>query len=156
MYELSWFQSDGACLMEFIFNVAEKAKDFTFFRELAARLQQLPDSDWTEWEWGWLGEMARKTASYEPSERERQKLAQINSYAELFSNYDGLSVEAMVKTCHRYHLDFPEDDSEFIVELHRRQASTVRKRQLRRLVRLCAESGESVTMASANAHAEWA
>jgi hypothetical protein len=106
MYELSWFQSDGACFMEFISNVAEKAKDLTFFRELAARLQQLPDSDWTEWEWEWLGEMARKPASYEPSERERLKLAQINSYAELFSDYDGLSVEAMVNTCHRFHLDF--------------------------------------------------
>jgi hypothetical protein len=36
--------------MGMVSNVAEKAKDLTFFRELAARLQQLPDNDWTDWE----------------------------------------------------------------------------------------------------------
>jgi hypothetical protein len=125
-------------------DVAEKAKDPTFFRELASQLQQLQDSDWTEWEWEWLGAMARKPCTYAYSEKERQKLAQIHSYAELFSGCDGLSVEAMVGACHRYHADFPEEDSDFVVGLYRRKARTVRKRQLRRLVSLCAESGESV------------
>jgi hypothetical protein len=134
-------------------NVAEKAKDFVFFRELAARLQQLPDSDWTEWEWEWLGEMARKPSPYEPSEKERLKLAQINSYAQCFSGYDDLTVEAMVNACHCYHLDFPEDDSDFIADLHRRHARTVRKRQLGRLVRLCAESGENFAIDWSSAQA---
>jgi hypothetical protein len=135
-------------------SVAEKAKDLRLFRELAARLQRLPDSDWTEWEWEWLGEMARKPDTYAPSERERQKLAQIHSYAELFSGYDGLSVATMVTMCHRNHLDFPEEDSDFIVDLYRRQARTVRKRQLRRLVKLYAESGENIAGAWLYAYAE--
>jgi hypothetical protein len=137
-----------------ISNVAEKAKDTRFFRELAAQLQQLSDNDWTDWEWEWLGEMARKPDTYAPSEKERLKLAQIHSYAEAFSGYDGLSVVAMVRMCHRYHLDFPEEDSDFVVDLHRRQARTVRKRQLRRLVKLCAESGENIASAWPYAHAE--
>jgi hypothetical protein len=124
-----------------------------FFRELAARLQQLPDNDWTEWEWEWLGEMARKPDTYIPSEKERQKLAQIHSYADPSSGYDGLSVVTMVNMCHRYHLDFSEEDSDFVVDLHRRQALTLRKRQLRRLVKLCAESGEHIASWS-YAHAE--
>jgi hypothetical protein len=135
-------------------NVAAKAKDLTFFRELAARLQQLADNDWTDWEWEWLGEMARKPDTYAPSEKERQKLAQIHSYAEPFSGYDGLSVVTMVNMCHRYHLDFPEEDSDFVVDLHRRQARTVRKRQLRRLVKLFAESGENSAASWSYAHAE--
>jgi hypothetical protein len=139
--------------MEMISNVAEKAKDTRFFRELAAQLQQLADNDWTDWEWEWLGEMARKRDTYVPSEKERLKLAQIHSYAETFSGYDGLSVVTMVRMCHRYHLDFPEEDSDFVVDLHRRQARTVRKRQLRRLVKLCAESGENIA-AWPYAHAE--
>lgn len=140
--------------MEMISNVAGKAKELTFFRELAARLQHLPDNDWTEWEWEWLGEMARKPSTYAPSEKERLKLAQIHSYAETFSGYDGLSVVAMVRMCHRYHLDFPEEDCEFVVDLHRRQARTVRKRQLRRLVKLCAESGENIAPVWLYVHAE--
>jgi hypothetical protein len=140
--------------MEMISNVAEKAKDTRFFRELAAQLQQLSDNDWTDWEWEWLGEMARKRDTYVPSEKERLKLAQIHSYAETFSGYDGLSVVTMVRMCHRYHLDFPEEDSDFVVDLHRRQARTVRKRRLRRLVKLCAESGENIASAWPYAHAE--
>jgi hypothetical protein len=135
-------------------NVAEKAKDLTFFRELAARLQQLPDNDWTDWEWEWLGEMARRPDAYAPSEKERQKLAQVYSYAEPFSGYDGLSVVTMINMCHRNHLDFPEEDSDFVVDLYRREARTVRKRQLRRLVKLYAESGENIAAASVYVHAE--
>lgn len=140
--------------MEMFFNVAENAKDIVFFREFAARLQQLPDNDWTDWEWEWLGEMARKPDTYVPSEKERQKLAQTASYAEPFSGYDDLSVTTMVSVCHCYHLDFREEDSDFIVDLHHRQATTVRKRQLRRLVRLFADSGENSAVSWSYEHAE--
>lgn len=140
--------------MEMNSNVAEKAKDIAFFRALAARLQHLPDNDWTEWEWEWLGTMARKADTYAPSEKERLKLSEINSYAEQFSGYDGLSVAAMVSMCHRYHLDFTEEDSDFVVDLHCRQARVVRKRQLRRLIQLCADSGENVAAAWSSAQAE--
>jgi hypothetical protein len=137
--------------MAMLFQVAQRAKDLRFFRDLAARLQQLPNHDWTEWEWEWLGAMAGKPDSYDPSEKEREKLAQIYSYSELLSGWDGLAVESMVNACHRYRLDFPEEDSDFIVELYGRKARTVRKRQLRRLVNLYAESGESVTLAWSSA-----
>jgi hypothetical protein len=133
-------------------NVAEKTKDLAVFRERAARLQQLPDNDWTEWEW--LGDMARKPDTYTLSEKERQKLAQINSYAKSSSGYDGLSVATMVNMCHRYHLDFPEEDSDFVVDLYRRQVQTLRKRQLQRLVKLYAESGENIAASWSYAHAE--
>jgi hypothetical protein len=136
--------------MATFFDVANKAKDSGFFRQLAAQLQQLDNSDWTEWEWEWLGEMAKKSESYVHSEREREKLAQIYSYSQQFSGYDGLTVVDMARACYRYHLDFAEEDGEFIVDLCQKQAQTVRKRQLRRLVRLYADSGDTVTIAWPN------
>jgi hypothetical protein len=129
------------------FDVARNAKNFRFFRELAAELLNLEQSDWTEWEWDWLSAMASKPESYEASDREREKLAQLNSYSEACSGHDGLTVEQMVKGCHRYHLDFAEADSDFIVELYQRDARIVRKRQLRRLVRLYPENGQTIAKA---------
>ena len=137
--------------MAALFDVARKSKDFRFFRELAARLLDLEHSDWTEWEWDWLAAMASKPDSYEPSEREREKLAQIYSYSELCSGHDGLSVEQMVRNCHRYHLDFAEEDSDLVVELYQRNAEAVRKRQMRRLIRLYSEIGQAMAMAEETA-----
>jgi hypothetical protein len=71
--------------MAMIADIANKAKDPRFFRDLAAELQRLEYNDWTEWEWEWLGQMARKLDSYEHSEIERAKLAQIYSYSRLLS-----------------------------------------------------------------------
>jgi hypothetical protein len=133
--------------MAMMIDIANKAKNAKFFRELAAELQHLECSDWTEWEWDWLGQMARNSDSYEHSETERAKLAQIYSYSRLLSGHDGRSVTEMVRACHRYHLDLAEEDSDFIVELYQRQAQSVRKRQLRRLVRLYAECGEQIAAA---------
>ncbi|MGQ0685786.1 hypothetical protein [Bradyrhizobium sp.] len=140
--------------MGMMVSLEENAKDINFLREVATRLQQLPNNDWTDWEWEWLAEMTRKPDTYLPSEKERQKLAQIASYAEPFSGYDGLSVTTMVGVCHRYHLDFREEDGDFIVDLHHRQATTVRRRQLRRLVRLFTDSGENSAASWSYEHAE--
>jgi hypothetical protein len=133
--------------MAMMIGVAAKAKDPIFFRELSAELQNLEYNDWTEWEWEWLGAMARKSDSYKYSDVERAKLAQIYSYSELFSGFDGRAVIDMVCACHRYHSDFAEEDSDFVLALQKRQAHSVRKRELRRLVGLYSESGENVAVA---------
>src|SRR5882724_10328862 len=124
--------------MAMMFDIANKAKDRRFFRDLAAELQRLKYNDWTEWEWEWLGQMAKKPDSYEHSETERAKLAQIYSYSQLFSGHDRRTVADMVRACHQYHADLAEEDCDFIVALYERQARSVRKRELRRLVRLYA------------------
>jgi hypothetical protein len=133
--------------MAALFDVARRAKDVTFFRELADQLLHLDHNDWTEWEWDWLAAMASKPDSYGPSDKEREKLAQIHSYSELCAGHDGLTVEAMLRSCHSCHLEFLEEDSDFIVELYQRNARVVRRRQLRRLVRLYAQAGEDVATA---------
>ena len=128
-------------------DVAERAKDGDFFRKFAAELQQLPRNDWTEWEWDWLGAMARKRADYKFSETERKKLAQIYSYSRSCPDHDGVTVAHMIRVCHRYYCDFTEEDADFIVKLHKWGATSVRIRQLRRLVSLYEVAGEVIEAA---------
>jgi hypothetical protein len=125
-------------------DIAEKAKDGKFFREFAGDLQRLDGNDWTEWEWNWLGEMSRKRHDYKFSEREREKLAQIYSYSRPCSEHDGITVSEMIRICNRYHADFGEEDSDFITELYRLQVTSVRVRQLRRLISLYEVAGELI------------
>jgi hypothetical protein len=125
-------------------DVEKRAKDRIFFREFAAELQQLPRNDWTEWEWNWLGEMSRKMDSYSFSETERKKLAQIYSYSRLCSDHEGVTVTEMIGVCYRYHADFGEEDSDFIIDLYKSQAASVRVRQLRRLTGLYEVAGELI------------
>ena len=125
-------------------DIAEKAKDGIYFRNFARELQELKQNDWTEWEWYWLGEMSRKRDDYKFSETERNKLAQIYSYSRLCADHDGVPVAEMIRICHRYHSDFGEEDAEFVVALHKFGATSVRIRQLRRLVSLYELAGELI------------
>lgn len=130
--------------MPIISDVAKKAKDGKFFRDFARELQNLPQNDWTDWEWNWLGQESRRPDSYSFSEPEREKLAQIYSYSRLCSDHDGVTVTEMIRICHRYHCDFGEDDSEFINDLYKSQVTSVRIRQLRRLISLYEVAGELI------------
>ena len=126
-------------------DIADKAKDGNFFREFALELRGLPRNDWTEWEWYWLGEMSRKGDDYKFSETERAKLAQIYSFSRICYDHDGVAVGEMIRVCHRYHSDLGEEDEDFIVELHKLQVTSVRIRQLRRLVGLYEVAGETIS-----------
>ncbi len=131
--------------MPLVSNIVKQAKDGKFFRELARELQELPNTDWTEWEWSWLGQEARRPESYSFSETERAKLAQIYSYSRLCTDHDGVTVAEMIGVCHRYYCDFCEEDADFIIELHKAQATSVRIRQLRRLISLYEVAGEIIS-----------
>jgi len=126
-------------------DIFERSKDGNFFRKFALELRDLPSSDWTEWEWYWLGEMARKRDDYKFSETERAKLTQIYSFSRLCSDHDGVTVAEMIRVCHRYYCDFGEEDADFIVALHDSQPSSVRIRELRRLVGLYEVAGEIIS-----------
>lgn len=130
--------------MPSVSNVTKQAKDGKFFRELARELQELPHSDWTEWEWNWLGQEAQRPESYSFSETEREKLAQLYSYSRLCTDQDGVTVAEMIRVCHRYCADYGEDDFEFLSMLHRSKAASVRIRQLRRLAGLYEVAGELI------------
>jgi hypothetical protein len=123
-------------------DVAKKAHDPEVFREIARELIDLPHADWTFWEEDvWLPAMLRYGKGYVHSETEREKLAELCWLSEPMDGHDGMTVPQMVAACMRYHADLSEPDSDFVVGLHRRSATFVRRRQLRRLARLCTLAG---------------
>jgi len=62
-------------------------------------------------------------------------------FAQELYDQDGITVEEVVAICLRYHTDFREADSDWIVELDSRKAKFVRRRLLKDLVNLCRLSG---------------
>jgi len=91
--------------------------------------------------------MLRYPKTHKYTEAERLKLDQLSLLSEPFTGHDGLTVEQMIATCYRYHLDFGEDDSDFIVKLYNWNAKWLRRRQLWQLVRLCRQSGADLKAA---------
>jgi hypothetical protein len=116
--------------------VAERARDPLFFRDLSKELFLLKHNDWTDWELEWLGQMARKSDKYKHSDAERAKLAQIYSFSRLKSSYEGHTVMEMVRVGHNYLADLSENDEEFIVGLFEREPKSIRIREMWRVIRL--------------------
>jgi hypothetical protein len=105
-------------------------------------LHQLPDHDWNDWELDWLdGELFRRPSRYEPSEKEAAVLAGMRRNTTQFTGWDGYSVPELIKSAYAYRPDCDEWDQEFIERLHRRGATTLRLREMARLVRLCGVAG---------------
>lgn len=112
------------------------------FRQIAQELFDHSEADWTDWEWDWLQAMRRLSRS--PSEKERNKLSQLQWLNQSFSYWDGLAVEQMISICLPYTADFAESDADFVEALHKRGAKSVCRRELHHLIRLCKESGEYI------------
>lgn len=55
--------------------------------------------------------------------------------------HDGMSVDRMVLACMRYVADLGEADGDFVTELHKRGATFVRRRELKKLAKLCINAG---------------
>jgi hypothetical protein len=123
-------------------DVVKKAADPEVFRQIVRELLDLPYGNWTTWEEDiWLPAMLRYPKGYLYSETEREKLDQLCWLVEPMYGHDGMSVAQMIAACTRYCVDLSEDDSDFVVGLSERGATFVRRRELRRLTRLCTESG---------------
>jgi hypothetical protein len=128
-------------------DIATRAEDPFVFRQIARELLDLADADWTAWEENWLPAMLRYPDEHIYTEAEREKLAQLCWLCEPCFGHDGLSVREMIALCRRYAADLSEEDGEFITELDRRGAKSVRRREMRRLASLCKEAGVEVRAA---------
>jgi hypothetical protein len=124
------------------FDVEKLSEDPAVFRQIARELRDLPYSDWRPWEeYVFIPAMLRYSDRYIFSEKERRKLAELCWFADEVYDHDGISVERMVEICLQYHTDFLESDSDWIVDLNRRGAKFVRRRQIKELAALCRLSG---------------
>jgi hypothetical protein len=111
------------------------------FREEVLALYQLADHDWNDWELDWLESELRRHPLYTPSEKESAVLARLHQNTKQFTGWDGYTVSELIKTAHAYRMDDDEWDEKFIEKLHRRGATTLRLREMARLVRLCRLAG---------------
>jgi pimeloyl-ACP methyl ester carboxylesterase len=111
------------------------------FRAEVLELRQLPDHDWNDWELDWQESQIRRPPLYIYSEKEHAVLASMRRDATQFTGWDGYTASELIKSAHAYHLDYNERDQEFIERLHRRGATTLRLREMARLVRLCGIAG---------------
>jgi hypothetical protein len=111
------------------------------FRAEVLALYQLPDHDWNDWELDWLESQLRRPPLYLPSEKERAVLARMRRDATQFTGWDGYTAWELIKSAYAYRLNADEWDQQFLERLHRRGATTLRLREMARLVRLCCVAG---------------
>jgi hypothetical protein len=111
------------------------------FREEVSALYELPNHDWNDWELDWLESELRRHSLYLPSEKERAVLARMHRNTTQFSGWDGYTAQELIKSAYANRQDCDEWDGEFLERLHRRGATTLRLREMARLVRLCGVAG---------------
>jgi hypothetical protein len=115
-------------------------KDPTAFRALAKRLLKLPNEDFTDWEKLFLDDMAfSRKAVTEFTTRQSEKLLQIRDDAELVTTYRGFSVKALLKGCHEGRPDLDAADEAWIADTYARNAQSIKRRHIGRLMR-CARA----------------
>jgi hypothetical protein len=107
-------------------------------------LYRLPDHDWNDWELDWLESQLRRPRLYLPSEKEQAVLARMRRDATPFTEWNGYPASELIQSAYAYRLDCDEWDQEFLERLHRRGATTLRLREMARLVRLCCVASVSI------------
>jgi hypothetical protein len=119
----------------------ERARAEQFRAEVLA-LYQLPDHDWNDWELDWLeSQLFRRPPLYLPSEKEEAVLARMRRDGAPFTGWDGYTASELIKSAYAYRMDCDKWDDKFLEGLHGRGATTLRLREMARLVRLCRVAG---------------
>lgn len=118
-------------------------KDAVGFRALAARLlTHTPANALTDWEATFLGQIAETVHVVEYTNRQAEKLLQIRDDTELLEKVGaGFSVPKLIAGCHLGRADLTEDQEAWIVDLHARGVTSVRRRDVGRLLRCAATLG---------------
>jgi hypothetical protein len=107
------------------------------FRDLLGRLRALQYSDWNDWEWDWLDSEARRKPDYIFSENEHAVLRDLMFDSGTFTEYSGYTVLEMITTAHRYRADLDDAGQEFVELLYTWGATSLKRRQIKRLAGIC-------------------
>ena len=118
-------------------------KDLVAVRSLAKRLLDVPRADWSDWEIDFLQHMARHKGTDPITTRQCEKLIELRDDAEYYSSVHDFSVQSLIKNCWLARDDLDsEDDRKFIEHLKETSYSSVKRRQLRKLLACARELGE--------------
>ena len=118
-------------------------KNLVAVRSLAKRLLDLPRADWNDWEIDFLQHMARHKGLDPITTRQCEKLLELRDEAQDYSSVHGFSVQSLIKNCWHARNDLDsEDDRKFIEHLKETSCSSVKRRQLRKLLVCARQLGE--------------
>ena len=107
------------------------------FRETVLSLLRVTHPDWTDWEWDWLYDEARRKPDYRYSEKEEKVLDRLIFNSRSFGEYAGCMVPEMIAVAYRHRCDLDEDGQEFVEKLHGWGAVELKRRQIQRLAGIC-------------------
>ncbi len=108
------------------------------FRALAKRLLNF-GAELTEWESTFLESICINRHSVEFTTRQSEKLLQIRDDYETLTEFHGFSVKIMLRQCRDAQLDLSESDGEWILKQFQRSQTTMRRKNIGRLMRCARE-----------------
>jgi len=117
------------------------AHDAAAVRALARSLLSLAGAEWTDWEHEFLDNMALHDGPEPLSQRQREVLVELRDNARSHARIDGFSVAHLIRDCWLARTDLLEEDEAFIDGLKRSGATSLKRRQLFRLLRCAKELG---------------
>jgi hypothetical protein len=118
-------------------------KNLVAVRSLAERLLSFPRADWNDWEVDFLQHMARHRRPDPITTRQCEKLLELRDDAEYYSSVRGFGVQSLIQNCWFARDDLEsEDDRKFIEHLKETSCSSVKRRQLRKLLACARQLGE--------------
>jgi hypothetical protein len=109
-------------------------KDANGARELAKRLLKIYPGELTEWELDFLQSITSYTELFEFTTRQAEKLLEIRDDTKPVTACRGFSVATLITQCYAARLDLAETDEQWIADLHRQGGSSIKRRQLGRLM----------------------
>ena len=93
-------------------------------------------ADWNEWEETVLLDNAQRPDDFIYSEAQWAVLPRLISYSQLFTQYNGYTIQELLGIAYRFRYDLDEDGQEFLETLNRWKATDLKRRQIRWLARL--------------------
>jgi hypothetical protein len=107
------------------------------FRATVVSLLNIRHPDWSDWEWRWLNDEARRKSDYRYTENEQAVLDRLLVYAKSFAEYAGYSVQELIAIAYPYRYDLNEEEQEFVEQLRAWGATELKRRQIQALAAIC-------------------
>ena len=108
---------------------------------IAAALAAIEDADWTEWEEGFLADMAARAGTDDLSYRQAESLLVCQDKARIYRRASGFSIPILVANCHLARLDLDDESAAFIERLNADRPAHLRKRAAAQLIACARELG---------------
>src|SRR5262245_39564966 len=109
-------------------------------RAMAQVLFKLDDMEWTEWELDFLTSIGARQQDL--TTRQGEKLIELRDEAVWYTTVDGFSLQELIQRCHLARDELAEPDAAFIERLKTANATRLRRKDARRLLRCARTVGE--------------